>query len=152
MPSRYWRSTVAIHCNGFYSPEQEATILGELAELRDVFPSWVREVWVSLRSLDNGDILICDTNVPYRSYNISVSPDYFSYSTDQRKSHLTHEVVHAILGPIVEWVSDRFIEPMKESDERLYAVIEQEWRDRFEGVTQEWTYILERMMAKGEGE
>lgn len=126
-------------------------ILRELGALADLFPSWVREVWVSLRSLDNGDILTCDTNVPYRSYNISVSPDYFVYSEEQRRSHLTHEIIHAILAPVVEWASDKFIEPMKESDERLYAIIEQEWRDRFEGVTQELTYILERVAAKGEG-
>lgn len=150
MPSRYWRSTVAIHHKGFDNPEQEATILGELAELRDVFPSWVREVWVAMNRLSDDDILTCRTSVPYRTCYIAVSPDYFSFTEEQRKNHLTHEVIHTILAPVVDWGSDRFVEPLKESDEKVYEIIEQEWRDRFEGVTQELTYIIERLMAKGE--
>lgn len=150
MPSRYWRSTVAIHHKGFDNPEQEATILGELAELRDVFPSWVREVWASLGVDDRDAVLSVACDIPYRRVGISVSSGYFSFDEGQRKTFLTHEVIHAILAPVVDWGSDRFVEPLKESDEKVYEIIEQEWRDRFEGVTQELTYIIERLMAKGE--
>lgn len=152
MPSRYWRSTVAIHHKGFDNPEQEATILRELGALSDLFPSWVREVWVTVSSDEDREVVArVASDVPYRRVAINVTPSYFCFDEAQRKTLLTHEVIHAILAAIVDWVDDRLIEPIKESDEKVYAIMEKEWRDRIEGVTQEWTYILERMMARGDG-
>ena len=114
--------------------------------LLQYFPTWVLEIDIYAQPLEHTDHLNVNLAPRYRRLYFNFGPIFWTSDHGDQKADVVHEFFHAILGELVDWVRRSLIDPIKEKDEALFNMLEREYTDRSERVTQELACLLGRLI------
>jgi hypothetical protein len=84
----------------------------------------------------------------YRFIRIEIFPRFFSDDAKDQAEYMSHEMMHAVLGPLTKFVDDVLIAPVEEKNPELFKVLMTSHRTITESVIQEWVYAHQHWTSK----
>lgn len=117
---------------------------------RSLLPSWVCEVIIQMVLAKEGDddCIQIFMRPEYRWVRIEIFPRFFSENAEDQAEYMSHEMMHAVLGPLTKFVDDVLIAPVEEKNPDLFKVLTSNHRTITESVIQEWVYAHQHWLLK----
>ena len=122
-----------VTCHYFDNPDQEREAREALEPCLPFVPWWVRELHVNRFNPDGDALLRVLPQPQVRLVVINVYPSFHEHNAAFRCESMMHEVTHAVLAPLTNWVEDRLVELVGDNG-TLGVVINAEFRERVECV------------------
>jgi len=137
-----------IHVHYFENKQIEADVKRSVLLSAHLLPVWVDDVHVFNTEKDD-DFYLQAFPVPhYREIKIEVSLSWSHKDERRRVQMMRHELAHAIIAPMTDYVFRKVIAYLEDKNRELYEFVESEFRDRMESVTQELVFLFDRVEQK----
>lgn len=127
-----------------------AMVKSVLEPILELMPRSVLQIRVfNQGASDENATLSCSPNDRYRTVRINIFAEFYDSTKEDQRTAMIHEVVHALQGDLITWTKRYLLMPIKKRNEELYDAHADELQDRIEQVTEELTYVFERLLEKG---
>jgi len=105
-----------------------------------LFPWWVNRV--SIIFDDDIEYAFCNYEPEYRNGVVMLSTRFFSYDDPIRRDCIQHEFIHAVTAPYHNFVTQRILEAVRQTNEGLYNELKDHCMKLNEALTQDMTIAL----------
>jgi hypothetical protein len=137
-------AAVRVEYNYFESGEQKAQAEEAFLGCWGLLPFWAQVVYVCRyhgRPDDSAAIVHCKPE--YRGLRIELYDAFFDCERYDRALRMRHEVIHALLAPMTNFVFQAVLDLFKETNPQLHTVLHAEFTARMEAVVQDLALSLE---------
>lgn len=133
----------------FFEIKREEDRIRELVEsMLFLIPRWVHCLSFDRYGNSDGDGSAASVNNEreYRFAVVSINDKFFTAGDDRHALMLIHELIHLQHAQVYEWMRDRVLAPMENTNEDLHFHCKAEFMERVEGFTQDMAYAIHELM------
>jgi hypothetical protein len=135
---------INLELSKFENQENAASARCLLSPMLDLFPVWIEEVFVRQDDPpDSNTLASIWFDLEYRRATIGLAPAFWELPTDKRHEALLHEIAHAWVSPLTEWVRRRLLS----DEDELTKERKVEFEERAEMATQGLINAMKRLMS-----
>jgi hypothetical protein len=135
----------------FDNPEQESIAKELVDELASLFPIWVRRLYVHSVRKDNQSITASvRLHSDYLFATLELPASFFELQPNDRRHAILHETVHMYHEPILVWVRDKVIYPIKDRNKELHEYLDEEFTERIERFTTDMELLLTKLTSNAQ--
>lgn len=139
---------IDIRCIRWEGGTDEIRQAGEDAVAPNIkyLPFWIKGLAIRV-SGETGEerdtIAEVTAQLEYREALLTIYPPFWVTEEVDRIECIRHEFMHLLLAPLSDWVYEYLIEPLKDDSDDIYEILEKQFWQKVETVTQDLTFLME---------